>query len=122
MLIFFSYISNQHTFVSVSCFFEFFLTYHRRPAWYTNLIGPLGLLLIWVLFDEYLKYYHGFAVYNVLTTPTWTLVICLVAIACVCLICLCLTKLHYVYWTETQIERFQLPPKLRSVSKRSYHA
>ena len=106
----------------MSCFFEFFLTFHWRPAWYFNLIGPLALLLVWVLFDEYLKYYHGFAVYNVLSTPLWTLVICLVAIACVCLICLVLCRLHRIYWTENHIDRFQLPPNLRSVNRRSYHA
>lgn len=111
-----------HTFVTVSCFIEFFLTYHRRPAWYVNLICPLALLLVWVLFDEYLKYYHGFAVYNVLTTPTWTLIICLVAIACVCLICLVLTRLHYLYWKEDRKDSFQLPPSLRNVNRRSYHA
>lgn len=106
----------------MSCFIEFFLTYHRRPAWYVNLVCPLALLLVWVLFDEYLKYYHGFAVYSVLTTTTWTLVVCIVAIVCVALICLVLTKLHHLYWTEAHVDRFQLSPNLRSVGRRSYHA
>lgn len=88
-----------------------------------NIICPLFLLLIWILFDEYLKAYHGFAVYNVLNTTFYTLVICVVAVICVLVICLVLTKLHYLYWTERRIDAFQLSPKLRGLSRRSsYHA
>lgn len=111
-----------HTVVSVSCFIEFFLTYHKRPAWYYNIICPLLLLLVWILFHEYLKAYHHFAVYNVLNTTFYTLVICVIAIVIVIIICLVLSKLHSIYWTEKRINNFQLSPKLRSLNGRSYHA